>query len=102
MSVSFHEILPVGSVVKLKKADKRVMITGIIQIITETNKKFDYMGVPYPEGFVGLESQVFFQHQDIEKIFFMGFVDIERQKFIIEITKKLQEKYQKEMKNNQK
>lgn len=100
MSVSFHEVLPVGSVVKLKEAEKRVMITGVMQILTETDEKFDYTGVPYPEGFIGLESQVFFQHQDIESIFFMGFIDIERQEFIIEVTKKLQEEYQKEVKNN--
>ncbi len=87
MSVTLKEILPIGTIIKLKEADKRVMITGIKQIITETKEEFDYAGVPYPEGIIGFENQIFFQHDDIERIFFMGFIDIERQNFINEVSK---------------
>ena len=85
------EALPVGTVVKLKEVDKRVVIIGIMQQAEDNGKTetYDYIGVPYPEGFLGAASTVLFQQPDIETIFYIGFADIERQNFIAEVSEQL-------------
>ncbi len=75
--------LPIGSVVRLKNGEKRLMIFGIIQSEVDNPKnQYDYIGVPYPEGNMGDEYQYLFYHEDIEELHFKGFEDIERQIFI--------------------
>lgn len=76
-------LLPIGSIVLLKNAKKRIMICGIRQTGKDKpEKEYDYMGVFYPEGHIGDEYNFLFDHEDIDKIFFRGFEDIERQAFI--------------------
>lgn len=45
-------LLPIGSVVLLKDATKKLVIIGILQVNPSENKIYDYLGVPYPEGYV--------------------------------------------------
>lgn len=77
-----RSILPIGSVVLLVKATKKIMIIGIKQTNMNTNKEYDYLGVLYPEGNLDGDSQVLFNHEDIEKIFFTGYENEERDIFI--------------------
>ncbi|MDR0858014.1 MAG: DUF4176 domain-containing protein, partial [Oscillospiraceae bacterium] len=49
------DLLPVGSVVLLNGADKRLMIYGVLQLNPEDGVQYDYLGCLYPEGYVGLE-----------------------------------------------
>lgn len=83
--------LPIGSVVKLKGAEKRVMIYGIMQVASseEPRKIYDYVGVIYPEGNVSADEQLFFNDADIERVDFYGFSDYERQKFMEEVKEEL-------------
>ena len=86
------DLLPVGSVVMLEGGEKRLMIFGVKQTDTVSESDFteyDYIGVMYPEGNVGIEYQFLFNHKDIAKVFFRGFEDDERQEFI----EKLAESY---------
>lgn len=89
MSVEVSKLLPIGSVIALKEAEKRLMIFGIKQLDTTTNIEYDYVGVVYPEGNIGQEMQFLFNHEDIEAVFFLGYEDIERQVFINELSKSL-------------
>ena len=85
--------LPAGTVIKLKEAEKKVIIIGIMQQ-TEIDAKiriFDYIGVPYPEGFLGTESVILFQETDIESVTYMGYSDIERQQLIVSMAEKVSE-----------
>ena len=78
-----RKYLPIGSVVVLKNGTKKLMIFGIIQSDEEnTSDEYDYIGVPYPEGNMGQDYQYLFYHNDIDKVFFKGFEDVERQEFI--------------------
>ena len=87
-----NELLPIGSIIILKEAKKRLMIFGIKQTDGEDSEKtYDYVGVIYPEGNMGLKSQFLFNHEDIQNIYFRGYDDIERQDFIA----KLSELYEK-------
>ena len=80
--MEIRELLPIGSVVLLKDGQKRVMIYGVKQTDTSTDKEYDYISVPYPEGNMGDESQFLFNHSDIEEIYFRGCEDEEREEFI--------------------
>ena len=78
-----RSLLPIGSVVVLKNGTKKLMVFGIIQSNVEVaDEEYDYIGVPYPEGNMGEEYQYLFYHKDIDKVFFRGFDDIERQEFV--------------------
>lgn len=79
----FKELLPIGSVVILKGNIKKLMITGIkIAKEDEPNTYYDYMGVFFPEGYVGNNSNFLFNHNDINDIVFWGYDNPERQSFI--------------------
>lgn len=47
------DLLPIGSVVLLKDATKKLVIIGVLQVNAEQNKMYDYLAVPYPEGYLG-------------------------------------------------
>lgn len=89
--MNFNELLPIGSVVILKNAAKRLMIYGVGQTNAKDNKHYDYIGVMYPEVSMGEGSQYLFNHGDIQEIFFRGFEDDERDRFI----DRLQQFYEK-------
>lgn len=82
--MQINELLPIGSVVRLKDAEKYLMIFGIKQSTSEQENEevSDYICVPYPEGNLGLEYQFLINHEDIEEIIFRGFENDERDMFI--------------------
>ena len=69
-----QSLYPIGSVVKLKGSPKSVMIIGFCQTDAEhPENDYDYLGVLYPEGFVGSGSQFFFNADAIESVVFEGY-----------------------------
>lgn len=80
--MNFEELLPIGSVVILKDAAKKLMVFGVGQTDQSDNVEYDYIGVMYPEGNMGDGTQFLFNHSDIDKVFFRGFEDDERKNFI--------------------
>lgn len=72
-------LLPVGSIVRLKKAVRKAAIMGYMQTIatpggSDRQKEiYDYMAVPYPEGFLGKGSVFLFNEEDIEEVCFRGY-----------------------------
>ena len=80
-------LLPIGSVVLLNEAEKKLMIIGILQRNGE--EVFDYGGCPYPEGLLDSENLFLFNHKDIAEISYLGFDNIERQIFIKKLETEL-------------
>lgn len=76
------KFVPVGSVVRLKGAEKNLIVIGILQFQMEKEKIYDYMGVVYPEGYIGAVSCALFNHEDIEEVIFQGYHDKERQAYL--------------------
>ena len=75
--------LPVGSVVLLRGGAKKLMIIGIQAVSQdEDNRVYDYMGVLYPEGFIGEDDIFLFDHADINDVVFTGYDNPERQEFL--------------------
>lgn len=77
-----RELLPIGSIVLLNGAEKKLMIFGVRQTNEETGQQFDYVGVLYPEGNVGENVRYMFDHSDIQEIVFTGYSDDERTEFL--------------------
>lgn len=78
--MNVKELLPIGSVVRLREAKKCLMIFGVCQ--SHKNTTYDYIGVLWPEGNMGTETQVLFAHEDIEEVVFTGYDTAERQAFL--------------------
>lgn len=74
------DLLPIGSVVKLKNGVKSLMIIGWNQIKEQTTR-YDYVGVLHPEGHLNKNSFFLFNQEDIEEIKFIGYVNTEAQIF---------------------
>lgn len=84
--MNIKELLPIGSVVLLEEGTKKLMIYGVKQIDEGSGKEYDYIGVIYPEGNLGNETQFLFNHENIVQVFFRGYEDGERNNFIERLT----------------
>ena len=82
--------LPIGTVVLLKGANKRLMIVGFCTA-EENNKEkvWDYNACLYPEGVLKSNQSVMFNHDQIEKIYHLGLIDVEEELFKKELNKAL-------------
>ncbi len=82
--MDFEKLLPVGSVVRLQGAGKKIVIMGIMQMKKTDSglRVYDYIGVPFPEGFLGPDSGLLFNHDTIEEVIFTGYQNLERERFV--------------------
>ena len=83
-----EKYLPIGTVVLLKGGKKRAMITGFCSVAQENQEKiYDYSGCVYPEGYLSSNQVCLFDHDQIEKIFFVGYADEEEKEFKDKLNK---------------
>ena len=77
-----EKYLPIGTVVLLKGAKKRLMITGFCSMPAEDKSvMYDYSGCLYPEGFLSSNQTALFNHDQIQTVYYLGLVDDEEKKF---------------------
>ena len=96
---NIKELLPTGSVVRLVDGEKYLMIVGVMQTMAGIHKKeCDYLGVLYPEGYLGDEFLYGFNHVDVEEIVFRGYEDQEREEFLTKLSDLYAERDQKKEK----
>lgn len=80
----YSYLLPIGSIVKVKGMEQRMMIYGILQKGKATGTRvFDYIGVPYPEGVHDSRLSVGFDHGDVKEVVFRGYEDKDREAFLL-------------------
>ena len=90
--MKYEKYLPIGTVVMLKGGTKRAMIIGFCAISGENNTKtFDYSGCLYPEGMISSDKTLLFNHDQIDKIYFLGLSDEEEKKFKTNLNKLIQQ-----------
>ena len=78
-----EEYLPLGSVVQLKKATKPVIIIGYMVVENDhPDKVWDYLACPYPIGVVDMDKNFIFQKEQIDKVIFKGYTDVEGESFL--------------------
>ncbi len=86
MKEKIRKYLPIGSVIRIRKTDLRFVITAYLQEAELEDHKetvlYDYAGVPYPFGYVGDETVLQFQQEDIEEVLHRGYEDNARRVFI--------------------
>ncbi|MDR4983877.1 hypothetical protein CN491_06080 [Bacillus cereus] len=76
------QLFPIGSIVILKEGTKKLMIFGRKQQVeTDEIRKFDYMGCPYPEGYMNPDFTYLFNHDDIQEVVSTGYEDQEERTF---------------------
>ena len=56
------KLLPIGSVVRLRAHTHEYMIFGVCQDDV-LGRRYDYIGVPWPEGNTGEEQQLLFDQE---------------------------------------
>ena len=103
-----EKYLPIGTVVILKGATKRLMISGFCALDNSNKDKiWDYSGCMYPEGFINTNQICLFDHDQIEKIYHIGLSnDNEEKEFkknlniFMEELEKANKKLIEEEKNN--
>lgn len=76
-----NRLLPIGSVVLIGNAEKRVMIVGVCQRSANDDKLWDYVGVVFPEGYLSGERMIMFNHESITRLYFVGLQDMEQLEF---------------------
>lgn len=90
--MEIKDLLPLGTVVLLKEASKKLMIVGYKPIAPDAETEYDYIGVLFPEGFIGNNSSFLFNHEDINDTVFIGYVNPEYEEFIDMVSTAYEEK----------
>ncbi|AOM12120.1 DUF4176 domain-containing protein [Bacillus sp. S70] len=84
------QLIPIGSIVILKEGTKKLMIFGRKQQVeTDEIRKFDYMGCPYPEGYINPDFTYLFNHDDIQEVVSTGYEDQEERTFQENVLSKI-------------
>lgn len=76
------KILPIGSIVKLKKGEEKLMIICRVPLYNNegTIGYLDYSGCLYPTGQTD-QTTYFFNEEDIESVIFEGYRDEAEEEF---------------------
>lgn len=84
----YPKFLPIGSVVMLKDASKKLMIIGFSIIDMDNKDKiYDYLGCIYPDGVMDNNTNIVFNHEDIKSIVAIGYKSDEENNFISDLIK---------------
>ena len=98
-----EKYLPLGTVVLLNGGTKRLMITGYCMKIKEKpGVVYDYSGCLYPEGTIKSDITSVFNHNQIQRIDYMGYTDPESKEFMIKLKLKDKEKEKNSESNKEK
>ncbi|GAB6466371.1 hypothetical protein bcgnr5371_27710 [Bacillus cereus] len=67
------KLFPIGTVVKLEEVEPIIMIIGRM-VVSADKRDFDYVGVPYPVGYLGDEKVLCFNHDKIVEEMHRGYM----------------------------
>ena len=87
------DLLPIGSVVLLKNAKKKLMVCRRIQVDLNSGEEkiYHYSGCLYPEGLIDPDKLFLFNNEDIERVYYIGMQDEEEFRFRNYVIQKVQE-----------
>ncbi|MBC1675426.1 DUF4176 domain-containing protein [Listeria welshimeri] len=85
-----EELLPLGSVVRLKNGEQQLLIISRFTLYNNQGVigYFEYSGCLYPNGQTD-QTSYFFNQEDIEKIYFTGYVNEAEREFREKVDKEL-------------
>lgn len=96
-----NNFLPIGSVVLLKGAQKRLMIIGRFQVAVESRQIYDYSACLYPEGLMNPKDVFLFNNDDIERVYYMGMQDEEEFAFCKLLVEEVEKQVAKQKEKKQ-
>lgn len=74
------ELLPLGTVVKVKNVEKKAFIVGFLgKDSAAPEKTYDYICYTYPEGFMNRDFTIMLNREDVESVCYNGYVTSESQ-----------------------
>lgn len=82
-----NNLLPLGTVVLLKGATRKIVIIGYYPQEEGNDKIWDYFGCAYPMGVIASNQSLLFDTVQIEKVIYMGYCDNENEEFRRELLK---------------
>lgn len=85
----YKNLLPTGSVVRLKDGDHYLMIVGRVVGGGDPLGVYDYVACAFPEGMTDFENAFFFNKDRIEEVVFVGYQDSREISFRKEILDNL-------------
>ena len=86
------ELLPLGTVVKIKELERYMMVCGYASAsASNLSRIYDYSGFVYPEGYVDMHKVYQFNNEDIEGVVALGYQDRETNMYMRALEEKLQE-----------
>lgn len=77
--------LSIGTVVKLKETDKKIIIVGFFAT-NDGKKVFDYCGFEFPKGYLGVDKIIYFDECQINEVIYSG---LENDTELIDFRKQL-------------
>ena len=82
MGIKREKYLPVGSVVLLNNATRKLVITGFCVMTDEHQDQiYDYCGYAYPVGAIQSDQIALFNHDQIKEMFCVGYENVEEKEF---------------------
>ncbi|MBD5459956.1 MAG: DUF4176 domain-containing protein [Lachnospiraceae bacterium] len=98
-----RDLLPIGSVVCLKGAEKPMMICGFCPTgPARPGYVYDYSGFPYPEGYMDTLKIYQFDSEQIEKVLALGYQDRETFVYMNALQQKIDDVKQQTAENYEK
>jgi hypothetical protein len=95
-----EKYLPIGSVVLLQGGNRRLLVYGVQQRESiEADVVWDYLGCPFPEGHIDSKLTFLFNHEQIERVFFLGLQDEEEMAFVDAIHQRDSDRKSERLKN---
>ncbi|MDC7292704.1 MULTISPECIES: DUF4176 domain-containing protein [unclassified Butyrivibrio] len=85
-----EKLYPIGTIVRLKKGQVDIMITGVCPLYNDngTIGYYDYSACLYPHGQTD-QNSLFFNEEDIDEVLFTGYEDEHFEKYKEMVMSKL-------------
>lgn len=81
---AMKKYMPIGSIVRIKNSFKNYMIIGFNHKLDNTT--YDYLACEYPFGVDLNHQNTLFNHNQIEKVFHIGFINNQEKSFKSHLT----------------
>ncbi len=69
----YKDLLPIGSVVNVKGAERNLMICGRVVARDGADDVYDYVACLYPEGLIDVSELYFFNHNAVVECLHKGY-----------------------------
>lgn len=86
ISEGIEKYMPVGSIISLNDSKIKRMIIGFNYV--DGNKTFDYIGCTYPYGVDEEHKILFFNHEQIKSVYYIGYMNREEKAFKANLKEK--------------